>query len=317
MALTRARRLSSITVISGIAVCSAVQVHAEQPDKKTIGLSFHHGDDHHPRLLDIGLGAPAKEDLTESAPIVALGLFGQTELASSDSEGWVITGGPYLHLPGIEGDAVVAGQAAKLDLSFSDIFDNFDVFGVSGRVEAWKDSQWGITFDAMYFDLDGSFTSPVPLSIDIVQWQIDLGLGLRVIDTELVNEGSDPSRLQIDLLGGGRYQYLKEELKIGASPTLGASEDWFELFVGGRLVLQVNDKLSLRLRGDAGGFGLGDASDLTWNVWAGIGYRINQKMELLVGYKAQGFDYSTGSGPSQFGGDWEIQGLSLAMVFRF
>ena len=258
-----------------------------------------------------------EERVLHRQPRTSLGALNNFSLKTQSTEGWVITGGPYLFLPGIEGDAVVAGKAAKLDLSFGDIFDNFDVIGVSGRLEAWRDSRWGITFDAMYFDLDGSFTSPVPLSIDLVQWQIDLGLGLRVIDKKLTNGDSDSRRLQVDLLGGVRFQYLKEELTIGASPKLGASEDWFEPFVGGRVVLQVNDKLAMRIRADAGGFGLGEASELTWNVWAGISYRINHKTEMLVGYKAQGFDYSNGSGLSQFGGDWTTQGISLAMAYRF
>lgn len=145
------------------------------------------------------------------------------------SDGWVITGGPYLFLAGIEGDATIAGTTAELDLSFSDILDNFDLFGVSGRVEAWKDQRWAIIFDGMYLDLEGNFATPGPLplviNVDITQVQIDLGLGYRLFDQPLTDDAQGP-RVLFDALGGVRYQYFKEELTISPLPTLGDSADW-------------------------------------------------------------------------------------------
>ena len=321
MTLTRGTRLSSLTVMSGIVVCLTVQAHAEQPDKQTNELSFRHGDAQHPMLFDLELGAPEEEVSSAPTPTVAMGMLDATTGASGDPEGWVITVGPYLHLPAVDGEATVAGTTAKLDLSFGDIFDNFDVFGLSGRVEAWKDGQWGIIFDAMYFDLQGDFKTPGPLaldiSVDLTQVQIDLGAGLRILDQQLGDEGAGWPQLRVDLLGGGRFQYLDEELTLGMALTLGGSEGWVEPFVGGRAALQINDEFSIIVRGDAGGFGLGDASDLTWNFMAGVGYQLNDRMKLIAGYKVQGFDYSTGSGASQFGGDWTTQGLALAMRFTF
>ncbi len=241
-------------------------------------------------------------------PSLALGAVDEPESAS----GWVIKGGPILHLAGLEGDATVAGVTAKLDLSFSDIFDNFDVISFSGRVEAWKDERWGIFFDGLFLQLDGDFNTPGPLltmlHVDITQVQLDLGLGLRLLD--------EPG-LQIDLLGGLRYQYLKEEITPSPLPTLGGSADWIEPFIGGRVELQFDDTWSIFVRGDAGGFGIGSASDLTWNFLCGVEYQLNHKTSLLAGYQIQGFDYSNGSGPSEFGGDWETPGLLLSMNMRF
>ena len=62
-------------------------------------------------------------------PSLALGAVDEPESAS----GWVIKGGPYLNLVGIEGEALVAGVTADLDLSFGDIFDNFDLIAMSMR----------------------------------------------------------------------------------------------------------------------------------------------------------------------------------------
>ena len=124
-------------------------------------------------------------------------------------------------------------------------------------------------------------------------------------------------RVVVDLLGGGRYQYFKSELTIAALPTLGASSDWMELFIGGRARLKFNDKFAFVVRGDASGFGIGSASDLTWNLLAGINYQLKETMTLHAGYKVQGFEYSRGSGLSQFGADWTTQGLALALTMTF
>jgi len=253
-------------------------------------------------------------------PSLALGAVDEQKSAS----GWVIEGGPILHLAGIEGEASVAGVTANIDLSFSDIFDNFDVISFSNRVEAWKDESWGIFIEGFFLELNGDFNTPGPLltklHVDITQVQIDLGLGLRILD-EPMNEpfgiDSTGARLRFDLLGGVRYQYLKEEITPTPLPTLGGSADWVEPFIGGRVELQFDDTWSVFVRGDAGGFGIGSASDLTWNFLCGIEYQLNHKTSLAIGYQIQGFEYSNGSGISEFGGDWETPGLMLSMNMRF
>lgn len=254
-------------------------------------------------------------------PRTSLGAFNNFSLQTESTEGWVITGAPYLFLPGMKGTVSVAGTQVDMDLSFSDIFDNFDVFSVSGRVEAWKDDQWGIIFDGMYLDLDGDFPVPGPMfdnaNVKLTQVQIDLGLGYRVFDKDVSDDDTKKTRIVIDVIGGMRYQYFKEQITIDAFPTLGDSADWMEIFVGGRGAIQLDEKWTLMVRGDASGFGIGSASDLTWNFFTGFGYQLKPTQQLRMGYHIQGFDYSNGSGISQFGGDYELQGLYLSMAFTF
>ena len=90
-----------------------------------------------------------------------------------------------------------------------------------------------------------------------------------------------------------------------------------EPFIGGRARVRFDDRWSVFVRGDAGGFGIGSASDLTWNLLGGVGYQLNDKVSLQAGYKVQGFEYSNGSGLSEFGGDWTTQGLFLSLSIRF
>ena len=290
--------------------------------------------------------------------------FGALQDGGEPSTGWKVTGGTYLSLSGIDGEASIAGIAADVDLSFTDILDNFDVFGVSGRVEAWKDDHWGIIFDGMYMSIEGDFTinrvrtvtielereltGPLGLrtidlrreiefdirfgtdiDVEIKQAQLDLALGARIYDESISSDGEPWPRLTFDAIGGARYQYLKQEITLRGTVTtprrseafgpivLGGSNDWIEPMIGGRVALQLNEQWTIIVRGDTSGFGLGSASDLTWNLVTGIDYRLSDTMSLKAGYKWQGLDYSTGSGPSQFGADWIVEGLSLALTFQF
>jgi hypothetical protein len=55
---------------------------------------------------------------------------------TADDE-WRLRITPYFFAPTVDADATASGTTASLDLSFSDIWDNFDVFGASVRTEAW------------------------------------------------------------------------------------------------------------------------------------------------------------------------------------
>jgi hypothetical protein len=48
----------------------------------------------------------------------------------------------------------------------------------------------------------------------------------------------------------------------------------------------------LNFYGDIGGFGAG--SDLSWQVFGGIGVQAARWCDLQVGYRALGFDYQSG-----------------------
>ena len=80
--------------------------------------------------------------------------YGQSE--ASDSKTWEFQVSPYFFAPSLDADSTLDGGTVPMDLSFSDILDNFDVFGLSVRVEAWK-GKWGFIFDGSYTDIDGDF----------------------------------------------------------------------------------------------------------------------------------------------------------------
>jgi opacity protein-like surface antigen len=99
--------------------------------------------------------------------------------------------------------------------------------------------------------------------------------------------------------------------------TLGTSEDWVEPFIGSRVVWDLNGKWALNVRGDAGGFGIGSASDMTWQILGGVDYKISENMIFNAGYRYVELDYSRGSGSDEFGIDLRAKGPYLGLTLLF
>ena len=74
---------------------------------------------------------------------------------------------------------------------------------------------------------------------------------------------------------------------------------------------------SLNVRGDAGGFGIGSASDLTWQILGGVDYKLSKNMILNAGYRYVELDYSRGSGSNEFGIDLRAQGPYMGLTILF
>ncbi len=148
-------------------------------------------------------------------------------------------------------------------------------------------------------------------------FQLMLGGGYRLLDKETAKRNKP---VKVDALAGLRYHYLKQELDVtgplGTTP-VGGSENWVEPYIGGRAMIDLTDKWSLGITGDIGGFGIGTASDLTWELLGGFEYRFNQRVAGQFGYKYYDIDYSWGSGSSEFGMDGNIHGLYMALMFNW
>ncbi len=73
--------------------------------------------------------------------------------------------------------------------------------------------------------------------------------------------------------------------------------------------------LSLEVRGDLGGFGLG--SNFTWQIEPLLNWHFSQLGSLQGGYRWLSTDYETGSGNTLFRYDMLKQGFQLGVTFHF
>ena len=245
---------------------------------------------------------------------------------------WEIRFMPYYWFLSVDAEATVNGNLRSLsgdvDLSYDDIIDHLD-FGALGRLEAWK-GQWGLTFDGLFLNLsaDRSFTgrsgiTDFVLDADARIGAADFALAYRLFEQQFGD--NNEQKLTFEPYGGLRYAYLREKIDLNVAiagvgsigRTLGGSEDWVEPFVGGRVLWDLNDKMAINLRGDFGGFGIGSASDLTWQIVGGVDYKLSENMTLSAGYRYMELDYSRGSGANEFGIDLRAKGPIIGLTILF
>jgi len=235
---------------------------------------------------------------------------------------------PYFWAASMDADATVNGLSGGVELSFDDVIDHLD-FTAMGRAEAWK-GKWGLTFDGLFLNLgaDGSFQgrrgiTSFSLDADVRLGMADFGLAYRIFEQQFGD--NNEQKLTFEPYGGLRYAYLRQKIDLNVTiagvgsigRTLGGSEDWVEPFVGGRVRWDLNDKMAIGLRGDFGGFGIGSASKLTWNLVTGIDYKLSENTSLQAGYRILDIDYSRGSGSNKFGLDARTEGPILGMTILF
>ena len=122
------------------------------------------------------------------------------------------------------------------------------------------------------------------------------------------------------VMAGGRYHYLKQEGSNlpkpgGGTLSVGGSEDWLEPVLGAQLLAPFGQKWAATARGDIGGFGVADASDITWSAMAGVGYEFAKNWMAKLGYRYYYIDYSTGSGLNTFGLEGSMQGPWIGISY--
>jgi hypothetical protein len=176
----------------------------------------------------------------------------------------------------------------NLDITYSDTFNALKFFFM-GHYEGMK-GHWGILFDLNYTQLEKSNDHPgglVPGSrqMKINQALIELAVPYRLTWNPVV----------ADVFVGGRYNYTYGELSIPSRP-LNVSDTvaWVDPFVGGRIFIPLDKKWYIGLRGDVGGFGIGNASDLALNGNASINWQLNELFSLHAGYRAYYLKYNSG-----------------------
>jgi hypothetical protein len=255
---------------------------------------------------------------------IALPVYGAD--ANNFSKDWQIRLMPYFWVPSLKADSTINGVTGTVNLSQDEVLDNL-VFAAMGRVEAWKD-KWGLSFDGVFMNLGASDSFPgrtgsADVDVDVRLGMADFALMNRLFEKSFGDDNQQ--KLTFEPYGGLRYGYLRQkgDLNIdiprlgSAGQTVGTSEDWVEPFVGGRLIWDLNDKIALNVRGDAGGFGIGSASDLTWQIVGGVDYKFTKNVILNAGYRYVDLDYSHGSGSDEFGIHLKAQGPIVGLTILF
>jgi hypothetical protein len=209
-----------------------------------------------------------------------------TMIAPEESE-WNFRFAPYAWLIAIDGDMGVGPFAAPVDISFSDTLDNLDIAYMFLAEAGYE--RWTFTADFVYGDFSNDAVGPLGftrIDYEFTQWVLTATVGYRVIQTE---------GYAMDVFAGARTTdfdatataFLPLNFQIQRSP----GDTWTDPIIGIRGQADLNERFMLRYNADIGGFGV--SSDLVWQTFLGIGYRMTENSNVAIGYRAMGVDYTS------------------------
>jgi opacity protein-like surface antigen len=216
----------------------------------------------------------------------------------------------------MDGDVTVRGNHSSVDTSISDALDALSSLdgALVGHYEAAKD-RWTILADLFYIKLKDSATDSQGNAFTFEPAQTLAELG----GTYLVClKQKDPVRYnRTEILGGVRYVKMKLEVTDALGNSASGDQSWLDPFIGARYQTKLSPKWLWGIRGDIGGFGIGDASDFAWNLAITGQYDLSSLWSLDLGWRWLDIDYDTGNGASKFEFDVLTQGPFTGVTYKF
>jgi hypothetical protein len=198
---------------------------------------------------------------------------------SGASPPWEFTVTPYIWAAGLDGTTAADGVGAEIDTGYSFFsLENLD-WTLGTAFEAQK-GRWTVLVDGLYVKFSDAFDPPV-----------FAGTEAEVSGGFLETSAAVPAARVpgLDVIFGMRYVAIDSTVQLTPSLVGDASKDWLDPLVGMRYERAFNDRWSMNLRGDIGGFGV--SSDLAMNVAATFGYRVTQATTLRFGYRMLQMDF--------------------------
>lgn len=265
-------------------------------------------------LLAFALPALAADETDEERAIRA---------ARDDT--WDFFVGPYGWLTGVEGTVVTDGDEVDINIPFEDFLDHVSS-GLMVYFEARRNKMF-VAFDGTWAVLNNEIDGRIfDLDIEIRQQIYDIQVGYEVHNKELGDvihrkKFDWQRRGLVDLYIGGRY--FKTEPIITITPIIGdpreisQADSRVDPFVGLRLGWDMSYRWSLGFRGDVGGFGISDAAQFSWQAAGMLGYRVSQKVSVVLGYRVLAYDTVTGEGEDRNGTDLRQEGLIIGAGISF
>jgi hypothetical protein len=240
--------------------------------------------------------------LCRCAFIVSLGAgFAARAQEEAPSPPWSFTLTPYLWAAGLDGNTSADDVGTEIDTGYKFFsLENLD-WTLGTAFEAQK-GRWTLLVDGLYVRFSDEFDPPV-----FADSAAEISGGF--LETSAAVPAARVPGLEV--VFGMRYVTLESTVQLTPSLIGDANEGWLDPLVGVRYERAFNDRWSMNLRGDIGGFGV--SSDLATNVAATVGYRLTQATTLRFGYRLLQMDFD-GDG---FVLDAILQGYTIGVSVDF
>lgn len=204
--------------------------------------------------------------------------------SATAQSGWDHTATLYGWFPGVSTTVETPFGDVEGEVGFDEILETLDM-AFLGAVEARK-GRLSLVGDLQFFDV-GVEAEP-PAGVRFSEAEVDSQMVLfSAYATYAVVDEPD---LRFDIGGGLRYADATIDTHLVGQGTVpdasfGRDGGWTDVLVAARVTRQFNDRWYGTAYADVGGFGIGDSSDLTWQAFAGGGYRINDTWSAVGGYR--------------------------------
>jgi hypothetical protein len=223
----------------------------------------------------------------------------------------------YYWKPTTDGDITAEGRTQAHSVDTRESYETQN-FGGMIKGEKWY-GRWGFAFDLLLIALEdesraGATEIDAILNTSMTEVSFYWRLAEEITGGALMYNPSTTGWV-LDLEAGVRHTRADLEIDVDPGTDADASENWVETFAGGRVLYRPSRKWILGLSMDAGGFGIGSASDLTWNMAGGADYRLGEEKWVQVGYRMMGLQYENSNG--QVGVDMRVMGPMAAIRLDF
>ena len=200
---------------------------------------------------------------------------------------WQFSFAPYFWMAGLDGDSQVFGlPQVNISQDFGDILSDLN-FSFMGAGEA-RYGRYSIFTDMSYVKITTDAATPrgvvaEDVSVKSVTFTALLAGAYTVYEDE---------QTHLDILAGARYWHASTRITLSGgligSASAKDSADWVDGLVGLKGNYNLTDSVFLTGWGMVGAGG----ADIDWDVLGGIGYKFNETISAIAGYRAQGVDYS-------------------------
>lgn len=274
------------------------------------------------------------------------------------SNQWKFDVEPYLFVPFVLNGDIFFGRGRRelfpnrpgiiapgsgVNVSVDKNLDNFlskltNIFGVSGRLQAWK-GNFGLIADGLYVSvglestsgggeltLRDRFNVTVPgINVDtqteLASFSLAASYRLLTVPLRTVKDPSNPSSyypaISFEGYAGARYVSISQDIDLDPGPNYSFSGSEVNPMLGGVAKLMLSPTFAFYFRGDTSNLGGGNLKQF-YNLIAGIDWKFSGSFALRLAYRFTQVEFVK-EGPlnGDNGFNLRAQGVQLGVSWQF
>jgi hypothetical protein len=187
--------------------------------------------------------------------------------------------------------------------------------------------QWILTVDGTYANLGSKIDEGfLQTDLDVTQYMLDLRLGYSVLaDVDQDDESGVTRGWAMEVNAGAKYWrndvnldyrlYLGETLLREGRTEI--TQEWWDPMLGVKARIILNRSVLLGLSASGGGFGIGNASDFTWDLVYSNTFKVSRLVSVTAGFRSFRYKRTEGEGESEVATSVSVLGPLIGVSFVF